>query len=113
MESRIKLLKSLSRMCQATTCIRCPIRHFKAEGSMQPCINILGKHPEEIINTIERWAKTHPEKTILDDVKEKYPNITLADDGVPDMCPKALGYIKDQDCTNANCTECWKQPINK
>lgn len=113
METKIKLLKDLSRMCQSTSCLRCPIQHFKSEGSMLSCVAILGKHPEEIISAVEKWVQTHPEKTILDDVKEKYPLIGLDQEGIPEICPKVLGYVTEMDCKCIDCKECWKQPLNK
>lgn len=116
MEARINLLKDLSRMCRNTSCVRCPIHRIKEEKPYEPCLEIIGDCPEEVINAVEKWTKEHPKKTLLDDVKEKYPNIALADDGFPEMCPSVLGYFTvetEDECKGKSCFECWKQPLNK
>lgn len=111
---RIKLLKDLSRMCRVTNCLRCPIQSLKVGRGNPTCIEVLGNHPEKIINIVEKWSQAHPEKTILDDVKEKFPNISLNDEGIPDMCPSTLGYFilaENDECEGKNCAECWKQKL--
>ncbi len=49
-------------------------------------------------------------KTILDDLLEKYPHVKL-DKGVPiNICPDYLGYKGCDRCIH-NCRDCWNSPL--
>ena len=50
-------------------------------------------------------------KTILDDLLEKFPNVKL-DNGIPvNICPDYLGYIGCERCIH-DCIACWNSPFN-
>ena len=60
----IEFLNKHSRMCkyyEGST--GCPIQVF--------CFDT---DPEEMVNAVEKWAKEHPQKTIMQDFFEKFPN---------------------------------------
>lgn len=66
---------------------------------------------------VEKWSAEHPQKTRLDDLKEKYPDVPLDDNGRLYCTPWHLGYCKGVDsCLNCNnfgapLKECWDMPL--
>lgn len=70
---------------------------------------------------VEKWGAEHPQKTRLDDFKEKYPNARMilpcGFKEIPDVCCKDLGYIRV--CKYApynklsDCADCWNQPLEE
>lgn len=70
--------------------------------------------PEQAIDKIQKWSDEHPEKTMLKDLLEKYPNLLLVDNKNPYMCPYHLGYEEYPHCGDfADCLACWSRPIEK
>ena len=72
-------------------------------------------YPEIAVEIVEKWSKEHPQKTILEDFLEKYPNAALNDKGIPySICTRILGYktiyCSDDDAMES-CIECWNQPM--
>lgn len=65
----------------------------------------------ESVAIVEKWSKEHPQKTMLQDFLEKYPNARLNTDGTPHCCPTNLGYIKDPYCKWEGCLKCWNRPL--
>lgn len=98
------------RMCKAAkdSCSNCPISAINVDGIS--CSDFILANPEKSIEIITNWGKEHPEKTILDDFKEKHPNAPLNDNGRPHVCPMYLGYIST--CTT-RCEECWSRPLSE
>lgn len=111
----VKFIKEYRRMCNSYTtnivnnvdcCLDCPLYG-------QPCdIASLAISPEDIIIKIEQWSQAHPQKTMIQDFFEKFPNATKDSSGNPMVCPQALGY-GDFCCddTKHNCKECWNRPL--
>ena len=65
-----------------------------------------------IIDELQKWSDEHPAKTRLDDVKDKYPNIPLGEDGEPDIYPNSLGYCGDcMNCIRFTERHCWHEPL--
>lgn len=48
------------------------------------------------------------EKTRLDDFREKHPNHTANENGIPHACCECLGYADE--CIN-ECEDCWNMPL--
>ena len=57
-----------------------------------------------------KFIKEHPQKTMLQDFLEKYPDAPLKDDGTPYFCPHNIGYCKDASfCKGHDCKYCWNR----
>ncbi len=108
----VKFLKEKSRMCESdVTCADCPI--YKAGGDGF-CSLWMNKHPEKAVAIVEKWSEEHPQKTILDEFIEKYPNAQISDKGVPKMCPYDLGYGDScPDIIRFDCVTCWNRPLSE
>lgn len=96
------------RMCESyKNCKGCP-RDYK--GCLNFCMEL--DDLEELENDVERWAEEHPQKTRLQDFREKYPNALLYYDGTPKPCCSDLGYCKE--CPEVTtCEECWNMPVEE
>lgn len=109
-EEKKRMLDSLGRksgICSGVNCSDCPFYAFK-RGLL--CGEFEFGYPEEAIAIVEKWAEEHPQKTMLMDFLEKYPNAPLRWDSIPCACPWALGYEEKRKCTNS-CKDCWNRPL--
>lgn len=88
----VKFIKEYHRLCKSQDdCYRdCPL---SGVGCM---------HEEEFydvekaVEIVEKWSAEHPQKTILMDFLEKYPNAPIdEDDKTPTVCPYSLGYEEE------------------
>lgn len=103
----VKYLKEKQRMCEKyIDCLGCPIYELKSKHHIT-CVMTEKTYPEKAVEIVEKWSEEHPQKTILQDFLEKYPNATLCRD-VPNYCPMHLGYLKK---CEENCIECWNSPL--
>lgn len=100
----IKFLKEKNRMCNCYNdyCCDCPLEDYDCDGTKE-------EEFEAIVAAVEKWFEEHPQKTILQDLLEKYPNTVLREeDGTPTFCPDKLGYKIDmQKCDFDYCVKCW------
>lgn len=97
------------------TCHGCPVRKRMVKD--QPCIVWICENFEEFTSIVRQWDEEHPEKTMLQDLLEKYPN-TLLDDNLPRFCPHYLGYEKYKSndhnfCIASGCRKCWNRPLEE
>ena len=102
-----------NRICNYyKTCFGCPV--YKKMYKNQPCIVWICDNFEEFTSIIRQWAEEHPEKTMLQDLLEKYPN-TLLDDGIPRFCPHNLGYKKCEPdfCSSVKCKICKNRTLEE
>lgn len=97
--------KELKRMCKSLGCEKCPVR-----GSNGKCRVLSPGNIGEVVPIVEKWSKEHPQKTRLNDFKEKYPNASPDIHGFPDFCCAKLGYVRN--CAKTTCEECWNMPID-
>ena len=95
-----RMLNSLGRIGGVCFGVKCNKCCFMTEKG---CV----VHEKESVEIVEKWSAEHPQKTILQDFLEKYPNATLCRD-VPNYCPMHLGYLKK---CEENCIECWNSPL--
>lgn len=101
----IKYLKEKERMCyKQEDCTHCPLK----TDDDNTCSILEETNPEEAVEIVEEWSKEHPQKTILLDFLERYPNATLSSKGVPICCALHLGYL---DKCEAICSDCWNRPL--
>lgn len=114
----IKFLKEYRRMCN---------QYIYADTSGENCspeCALYGEHchlacgdlkVEDIVFRVEKWSEEHPEKTILQDFLEKYPNALLDKDGLPEICPHQIGYPRMKGCIPDEyfCKKCWNRPLEE
>lgn len=125
----VKFFKEINRLCKDNDCDDlCPLM------SANDCLitilyefssdNMTDKKLEtinDLINRVENWSKEHPQKTLLDDLLEKLPNIPLNEDKTQPygLCPYDLGYVPSIEyCAkiinnDMTCAECWNQPLEE
>ena len=121
----VKYLKEKNRMfdslgrtggrCKGVNCKSCPFDSYNS-GMRCGCVDFQVEYPEKSVAIVEKWSAEHPQKTILQDFLEKYPNAPMLETGIPkSVCPHHLGYesIKDKPCrTEAGaCAKCWNRPL--
>lgn len=110
----IKGLKLIKNICDKNdTCDNCPLYSDNNITGLN-CNKFILKCPEEVEKILIKWAEEHPQKTILQDFLEKYPNAPKdGEDGAPNVCAFNLGYIKERDCRNHDysCEKCWNRPL--
>lgn len=104
----VKYLKERKRMfgilgtgdsCLGLSCSKCP---FNAKKGC--VINEI-----ESVAIVEKWSAENPQKTMLQDFLEKYPNARVDSKGRPVSCPVNLGYPTD--CKSVKCSDCWNRPL--
>ena len=99
--------KKYMRMCKSyENCEGCP-RDYKGCLDFGVELNEL----DELENDVEQWSKEHPQRTRLQDFREKYPNVSMETDGAPAICCIDLGYRKDCDPIKESCVDCWNMPV--
>ena len=103
-----KFYPKYMRMCKSyKDCEGCP-RDYKGCLDFGVELNEL----DELENDVEQWSKEHPQRTRLQDFREKYPNALLYYDGTPKPCCSDLGYCKE--CPEGTtCEECWDMPVEE
>lgn len=112
----IEAMKIKKRMCEDDIgdCIDCPLSDCN-NATKETCDNFMMLYPEGAEKILTKWAEEHPQKTILQDFLEKYPNAPLKEDGIPQyVCPYQLGYDKSDDCIYEDvtcCKKCWNRPL--
>ena len=108
----LKFLEEFDRMCNLyikNYCKGCP----RAES---PYCGVDGMNKEErakLISEVEQWSKEHPQRTRLQDFREKYPNAQICESGLPSACCMSLGYCKNCDDTDNDCDDCWNMPVEE
>lgn len=111
----LKFLKERMRMCDYYDgmddgCNTCPRVNKGCELSTYRDYDYI----KEYIADVEKWSKEHPQRTRLQDFKEKYPNVSMETDGTPAICCIDLGYRKeDCDPIKESCVDCWNMPVEE
>ena len=107
----IKYLKELDRMCKyyRHNCKECLL--LKSEFTSCKDTQVL--NPKKAVEIVENWSVENPQKTMLQDFLEKYPNVQLNNYGCPSFCPSLLGYDRNKSCLvdEMNCKDCWNRPL--
>ena len=108
-EERERLLNSLGRtgdLCTGIHCEDCPF------NTNTQCII----KKTESVEIVEKWSKENPEKTMLNDLLEKHPKMSMNIEGVPrNICPHDLAYCKEMYCgyNTKDCKTCWNRPLER
>lgn len=118
----VRFLKERKRMCNSfggNSCTGCKI--YIKKGTMM-CLEFQGKFPEQTVDIVEKWAKEHPRKTLLQDFLEKYPKAIIEDGAFPAACPFQFGYETESEkdknayCESTardSCRRCWNRPLEE
>lgn len=111
----VKFIEEKQRMCDfCSGCIECSLSCLN-NGEKEPCDIYIKNHPKKAVERVERWSKEHPQKTIRDDFKEKYPKAKLLN-RYPMICPRFLGYKLSCDnrvCNSTMCCQMWDTPLKQ
>lgn len=102
------------RMCESyTSCYDCPFENKFTFCS--PSDLGLEDITQEVIDLVQKWSDEHPQKTILEDFLEKYPNAQVDKDRIPTICPFKLGLEKYYDgiCEGRVCKQCWNRFVDE
>jgi hypothetical protein len=101
-----RMVKSDNEGACHIACINCPLSRYN-NGKNILCTTLESQHHEIAIKLVQKWSDGNPRKTYLSEFLRNYPNATLTDAGVPDICPHILG-LTDKHCKRS-CVECWNQ----
>ena len=106
----VQFLKIKAKLCDGY-CVDCPLS-YNNNGTGIGCREFINSIPEKAVELLEKWAKEHPQKTYMQDLMEKFPNMALNDVGIPYPC-RAYLYNKSGRCIhhNGSCAECWNEPM--
>ena len=106
-----RMTKTKKYVCKID-CYDCPLSSSN-NGINISCAFLEANYPNKAIEIVQKWSDGHPQKTFLTDFLEKYPNVPLAKNGYPSICPYELGYTKEEyiNCGSLTCKQCWSTPI--
>lgn len=107
----VNFYKEKDRLTKNCTirCEECPLSLVNNKSEEKyGCYDFINKHAEKAVEILQKWSDENPQKTRLDDFKEKYPNHKKNEDSYPVPCCMYLGYT--QDCDN-KCKKCWDMPL--
>lgn len=104
----VEFIKERVRMCKYYNgCDGCPIQ--------KECLDT---EPKQMVNAVEQWSQGHPQKTMMQDFFEKFPNAPKTAKGLPrNICPSDCGYTNEPSDTSVcnkfdgNCLKCWGRPL--
>ena len=105
----VEFVKQFRRFCIGKDCEGCELYSLnKMEcaltSSAKDCLDA-----ESIVLFVEQWSQFHPQKTIMQDFFEKFPNAPKRENGVPKLCLERCGYKNKEKCYS--CIKCWSQPL--
>jgi len=110
----VDFLREWKRMCVTINeCVNCGMRKI-CDDYNRPADLTNMEHAEE---EVQEWSDEHPVKTILEELIEHYPKLTLADGKVPitqgnAICPSSFGFTDSDYCAEEYaCEDCWNQPV--
>lgn len=105
----VNFIKEYSRMCNKyDDCQGCPLDDKGCDITYEQV------NANHIANTVEKWAKENPQKTMMQDFFNRFPNAPKDIDGNPVTCPYSCGYVVVNDCEKYNnCYDCWNRPIEE
>ena len=107
----LEFLKAVRRYCKDRKCEGCQFCE-KEEFICGIYNEVKEITPQFIVEKINEWAKENPEKTMIMDFFEKFPNAPKDEDGTPKVCPHLLGYRSENIC-DLSCVDCWNSPLEE
>jgi hypothetical protein len=112
----VNFLRESKRMCEyyRHDCDNCPMSIMN-NGYDRLCTVAIEQYPDRAVEIVQEWSDDHPVKTRIDDLKERFPNVSLDSEGIPCFSPSVLGYCGDCDrCRNwenSYTRNCWDEPL--
>lgn len=110
----VEFIKEYSRLCNTyKNCTECPFRESPCGTDCDWTLGI----EEKIVEIIEQWSQKHPQKTMIQDFFEKFPNAPKSKFNHPTFCPGNCGYNNEtpnyEICKkfNEDCLKCWSRPL--
>ena len=110
-------LDELDRMCKYYSipqnnegeerCKKCPIS-IANNGKDVSCTNFPTRHPQEVIEIVQKWSDSNPVKTRQSELLKLFPETYLIN-GVINICPKDIS--RSIICVNPeiSCDDCKKE----
>lgn len=117
----VKFFKEKERMCSSIDkgnkfckCDNCGLSYKNNETGLN-CDEFQRLFPWKAVQIVQEWSEKNPEKTILDDLLEKYPNVPMREDGTPTICAIHIGYVGKYRCkeVDCDCKLCWSMPLSE
>lgn len=109
----VEFFKERRRMCDTESCNFCPA------SFLDEC-DCDSKDIVELVEIVEKWAQDHPQKTMMQDFFEKFPNAPKTENGTPrNICPSDCGYTNEPEsyivCEHFtdDCLKCWSRPLEE
>lgn len=98
----VEFYRTFKRMCGKTDCKDCLL-----DQKCRPSANV---EPEEVVELVEEWAKTHPIKTRQSEFLRMFPNAMINEsDGILCITPCSI-ESKSIGCTNGkSCGDCRRE----
>lgn len=97
-------------------CVTITNMYITVEGVLPPNqeVSFECSTTKDEIDKIIQWSKDNPQKTRLQDFKEKHQNAPTLKNGTPKICAALLGYCDACDVTDDDydCTLCWNKPVD-
>lgn len=97
----VKFIKEYRRMCNKYAYMEACGEDCSSECPLyDEYCNITYKDldPNYIVLKVEQWSKSHPQKTMMQDFFEKFPNAPKSEDNTPkNICPNCCGYTDEPD----------------
>ena len=108
-----RMTKRQEGVC-AINCVDCPLSSSN-NGTNKTCRAFENCCASKAVEIVQKWSNENPPKTFLTDLLEKYPDVPLAKNGYPSICPHHLGYTKEDyiNCGSSTCQQCWNTPIEE
>jgi len=105
----VNFFRESDRICDLYDCPECPLSSQNNENHISYCPDSLDhENIEKAVEIVQKWSDEHPQRTILEDFLEKYPNAPLNENGSPKACPYLVGYEDEGNCNNySSCRKCW------
>lgn len=115
-------IKQKERLCQYYKDTGC---NFCVLDRNMPCSDFIVQCPQKAIEIVQKWSDKHPQRTLLTEFLDHYPNVEMNSDGYPDnIIPCYLGLMKRTDiCENRclyfydkgrrPCQDCWNKLVKE
>ena len=110
----VEFIVTRDRMCKSFNgrCNGCEVNERMGVDDM--CIYYMAKHPQEVVDIVERWAKDHPRRTRQSELLKLFPRVSMTADGIIAFCPDSMDSEfecphKTRDNIDPVCGECRRE----
>ena len=110
----VEFIVTRDRMCRSFNgrCTGCEVN--ERMGADDICIDYMVRHPQEVVEIVERWGKEHPLKTRQSEFLKMFPRASMTADGIIAFCPDSMDSEfecprKARDNIDPICGECRRE----